>query len=372
VNADTRDYQPQLDSLRAAAVLAVMVAHFAPRATARWPLGEVGVRLFFVLSGFLITRILLKCRRLIEAGAGAGGVTGRFYARRLLRLVPALYAFLLVTWLAGVPEVRDSLPWHATYLSNVYFARLGDWHGATSHLWSLAVEEQFYLFWPLLVFSQPVRRLNAALMAIVAVGPLFRLYGLWSHLSPVTVLVLPFGAADSLALGGLLASVAPDRTRSRLVAAGVLAGPLAVTATVVSPLLGGSAAGLITGALLATLWSLWFVWVIDRAVAGIGGPLGTLIASPVLRYLGRISYGLYLFHAVAPLAAGWIWRAFSPVVYPPNALVGVGLPVAITVLMASASWQLLESPLNRLKRRVPYESPSPSLAPFASRAVPNQ
>jgi peptidoglycan/LPS O-acetylase OafA/YrhL len=75
-----------------------------------------------VLSGFLITGILLRCRALIADGASSASVIGRFYARRLLRIAPAFYGLLAVMWLAAIPELRDSLPWHVAYFSNIYFA----------------------------------------------------------------------------------------------------------------------------------------------------------------------------------------------------------------------------------------------------------
>src|SRR4029077_20220946 len=100
--------------------------HYAPRVTARLPLGELGVRLFFVLSGFLITGILFECRKLVADGAPASGVIARFYLRRCLRIVPLCYGLLALMWIARIPEVRDSLPWHLTYTSNFYFAGLGE------------------------------------------------------------------------------------------------------------------------------------------------------------------------------------------------------------------------------------------------------
>ena len=110
-------YMPQLDSLRAIAVIGVMVHHF-------WPKGEIllglttgflGVQLFFVLSGFLITGILLRARDVVSAGLQSTRTEiRRFYIRRFLRIFPLFYGMLAVTWIVGVPEVRDSLAWHLT------------------------------------------------------------------------------------------------------------------------------------------------------------------------------------------------------------------------------------------------------------------
>src|SRR5262249_40880734 len=147
-------YMPQLDGLRAVAVLAVVAHHTlpGPLVDALNP-GAAGVRLFFVLSGFLITGILLGCRESM-AQQGAGQALASFYARRFLRIFPLYYFALAVVLLAGVQEARDGAAWHLAYLSNVYGVRQG-WLGSLAHFWSLAVEEQFYLVWPALVLSLP-------------------------------------------------------------------------------------------------------------------------------------------------------------------------------------------------------------------------
>ena len=117
---------PQLDSLRTFAVFAVMVHHFWPEATFNLPLGFVGVQLFFVLSGFLITGILWPAREAVQAGRWpAVAVFRRFYIRRFLRIFPLFYGTLAVLWLLDVGEVRESALWHFSYLSNIYFAKIG-------------------------------------------------------------------------------------------------------------------------------------------------------------------------------------------------------------------------------------------------------
>ena len=156
----TTGYMPQLDSLRTIAVFGVMLHHFWPEAEIRAGLtfGFLGVQLFFVLSGFLITGILLRGREVAHrTQQSARKSFGLFYARRFLRIFPLFYATLAVAWWVGLPEVRDSVFWHLAYASNIYFVHIGDWHGSISHLWSLAVEEQFYLVWPFIILLTPRR-----------------------------------------------------------------------------------------------------------------------------------------------------------------------------------------------------------------------
>ena len=149
---------PHLDGLRALAVGAVLMEHFwAPWAIeSRVPLGAIGVRLFFVLSGFLITAILLNAKARVEAGTrSTRSEMARFYARRALRLFPIFYLTIAVAAFAGIQIVRDSLWWHLFYTSNLFLAVKASWSGPIAHFWSLAVEEQFYFIWPAVVLLCP-------------------------------------------------------------------------------------------------------------------------------------------------------------------------------------------------------------------------
>ena len=147
-------YRPQLDGLRAVAVLAVAWSHWERPYQFGIPFGA-GVHLFYVLSGFLITGILLEVRQQHQRGAALR----TFYIRRALRIFPAFYLTLAFAWWAEVPPLRETLAWHATYLSNAQIVLTETWPGAISHFWSLAVEEQFYLLWPWLIVFVPERLL---------------------------------------------------------------------------------------------------------------------------------------------------------------------------------------------------------------------
>jgi len=162
----------------------------------------------------LITGILLDCRGLVARGQSAVTTVRQFYIRRFLRIVPAYYGVLLVTWLLGVPDVRATIKWDLLYLTNIYFVRANDWLHVVSHLWSLAVEEQFYLVWPAVILFVPRRRLRATVLAVAAAGVVFRAAWLASDLPPMAVWALPFGSLDSLAVGSLLALGGARRCRA--------------------------------------------------------------------------------------------------------------------------------------------------------------
>ena len=167
---------PQLDTLRAVAVLMVIVAHWMGeyRTVHALPLGMVGVTLFFVLSGFLITQILLREREAGDSGDEKKRALGRFYIRRTLRIFPVYYLFLLLLYLSGVPEFREDALWYVFYSVNILAYDHQSWVGPATHLWTLAVEEQFYLVWPLLILFTPRQHLWKVIAAAVLCGPISR------------------------------------------------------------------------------------------------------------------------------------------------------------------------------------------------------
>ena len=166
-------YRPQLDSLRAFAVLAVLFTHF-------WrydsELGELGVRLFFVLSGFLLTSILLRQReKAAEFRLSRRRVLGDFYARRILRIWPIYYAALFGALLLGAEGVARTFGWHALFGSNILFFLEQSWTPpVAAHLWTLSVEEQFYLVLPLAALFLPLRALRPLFVALILAAIMFR------------------------------------------------------------------------------------------------------------------------------------------------------------------------------------------------------
>ena len=119
-------------------------------------LALLGVWLFFVLSGFLITGILLRSRDQVDYGGYQGRfVLRQFYARRILRIFPLYYSVLLLAATIDLGDVRDTIFWHLAYLSNYLFATQQYWGAVTAHFWSLSVEEQFYILWPALDLVRP-------------------------------------------------------------------------------------------------------------------------------------------------------------------------------------------------------------------------
>ncbi len=345
-------YMPQLDGLRTLAVLCVLATHWidAPWVRTLDP-GRHGVRLFFVLSGFLITRILLSYRDelLNDPSANIGKYLRRFYAHRSLRIFPLYYCLLLAAVLINSPGMREVAPWHALYLSNLRLAIEGKPIAGTL-FWSLAVEEQFYLVWPLLVLCIRPQRLFSIILILVTLAPLYRLTGHLLSWNSNAIRWLPFGCLDTLGMGALLGYMwhiyGPDsqKTREFIGSCLIVGVPLAIVGAMFDnpSHLGASEWG-ITVSDLAD--ACLFSGLVYSAARGISGTLGRVLLNPVIAYLGTLSYGIYVLH---PFVKGVISR-YELDVFIPEPL-RPGLWLLATVAAASLSWFLLERPAVSLKR----------------------
>ncbi len=377
-------YLRQLDALRTIAVTMVIATHWLPKATTFWFNGGFGVKLFFVTSGFLITGILLNAREEAEqSGLQLGGVLRSFYARRFLRIFPLFYATLALIYLLQVQAAREFIWWLVAYLGNVVVAYRGAWVDGIAHFWSLAVEEQFYLVWPVLMLFTPRRLLLPLIASAIVFAPLFRLIFFLEGINRITVGVLPFASLDTLGLGAMLAllwhhreGVAKERALKILYAAAI-AGCIGFFALHIGNWLGrtpGYCSWIMT--VTDALTAFGIVWL---TVRGLRGPLGWIMNWAPLVYLGRISYGLYILH---PFMPGIVVRLFHalrlPDVTPLGPILILLLNLAALIGVCSLSWHFFEKKINNLKRFFPYVSPAKprtSVLEFRGKVqleVPNQ
>jgi peptidoglycan/LPS O-acetylase OafA/YrhL len=382
---------PALDGIRGLAILMIMQYHFwglgfglverAPRlGIDRWvarirEFGWTSVDLFFVLSGFLITGLLL------DAKARSGHYFRNFYARRSLRIFPLYYLFLafmltvaghipfLATY-AAIPELRAHQLWFWLYGVNV--AASVPAIGAQipivyTHFWTLAVEEQFYLVWPLVVFTLDVRRLRATCIGMVAVALGLRIAvvaGLFgSTLFPNAAHVLTPARMDALALGALVALAA--RGEGELRRAARLAPYVAWGCAGLLGLLFAWRGGLplfdpwsitLGFSVVGVLWTAVLVLVLTRPPTAV---ICRFFSHPLLTTFGKYSYCMYVVHllvgfgiAVYAITRGLV-RTVGGSQIPLNVVISVAA-TAVCLAIAFVSWHLLERPCLRLKVFFPY------------------
>ena len=344
----------QLDALRAFAVGAVMLHHFYPTnfLSENFPVGSAGLYLFFVLSGFLITGLLLR-------GDRSGRFIGEFYFRRALRLLP-LYYLVVIALLLVSRDAAAHWPCYTFQIMNFCVTAQSRW-GPAGHFWSLAAEEQFYLLWPFAVLFLSRRTLVTLCWALIVLAPLYRAIATYlTH--GIYVDTLLTGVVDCLAAGALLAlapSAFPERAMLRL---GLLGCGLAFLVLRT----GGDSVA--TAALMPTFLLPLLCWLVAGASRGFQRGLGTVLSHPILRYIGRISYGMYVIHY-------FTIRLLAPVLPATlHPLLSVLALAALTIALASISWFLYERPINRLRDRLSASgffglvTPRPVVRPAAAAA----
>jgi peptidoglycan/LPS O-acetylase OafA/YrhL len=344
----TSPHMPQLDALRAFAVAGVAYHHWIPQKYHYGIPFWAGVPLFFVLSGFLISSILIQCR-----SGDLWFAMRAFYARRFLRIFPLFYFVILTAYVLNLPPMRETVLWHLSYLSNFYFFFHQGWNGNVSHFWSLAVEEQFYLFWPAIVLFSPARRLLHWFLALCAIGVLSIVLLPLFFPDTKMLAVLPNYNFLALGLGSLLAlRKTYPKTLNTLTDCSKYSVVLFAILTAIS------ACGIhfkgITQLSYCTMVVAFF-WLIFRASIGFKGWLGKCLTMPILVYLGRISYGLYVLHMFADYPVDVFCRRVIGVSSSSLTFTQIlALKFCATILGAIISWHLLEYPINSLKRWFPY------------------
>ena len=363
-------YQPQLDGLRGIAILSVLLHHFGVHLPGLLDWGPIGVRIFFLLSGYLITQSLWRLQRDVgEAGGGYGSGLFAFHARRIVRLTPVLYTMIGVACLMGLPEFRDAALWHATFLSNFYALHVGKWPDAASHLWSLSVQEQFYLFWPFVILVTPRKWLPALLVALFAGAFAFRAWIIGSEASNFYRWVMLPGVLDSFALGALIAiwrksGAALPVTRGWL---GVVCGLAALGCYIAARLVRFGPFGGPWVAVIETLENVFLGWLLLRTAMGWRGFGAWLFENPVLVFLGKISYGLYVFHVLVHVAIGpWLDHHGLPL--GNHVVVRSAILMALSIGFAALSYYYVEQPLAAWVRRREASAPG-AAGPVASPAA---
>ena len=349
----------ELDGRRGLAILGVMLFHYAPETgplhfvAPAMLVGWAGVDLFFVLSGYLIAGILLDT-------AGRPGYYRNFIVRRCLRILPLYYACLflygLVTYFPYAFDWKDFLHatgWYLGYFGNLKLFLENGWPrmAVLTPLWSLQVEEQFYLTFPLLVWAVSRKTLAITLAGAAALALAIRI-GMTVGMpgAPMGTYVLTPCRMDALAMGGLVAIAVrerPEWLRGRSVA-WTGAGSAAVFAAILA-LAGNSPWGGAMRTVGFTASAVAFACLLATLVGRRPRALLVLLRMRILVWLGTISYGLYLLHVIAPVAAHGL---FDPVVkIHPRGTADLFFSLGASLAAAWLSWSFFERPILKWKER---------------------
>ena len=366
--SSARFYYPELDTIRFFLFLGVWSYHALPReeniyvahhvpgllAFALSSIVKAGMctlDVFFILSAFLITELLLRERE----------IKGRadlkmFYIRRLLRIWP-LYFFMII--LAGLISIFDSHQVLTTTYALAFLLFTGNWiisingypgAGIIGPLWSVSFEEQFYLLWPLVLRKAGKRTLYITAVALLLVGALTRLILLLAHQRGDQIWYDSFVRLDSIAYGILVALILHHRATLRIRLLTRLALLLMGSAMWVLASRGcrldDRTLTLVGGMVGYPLMSLGAV-AIFLSVLGASDDGVPFLKHPALVYLGKIAYGLYAYHMLGLKISKYLFRNFTQFAWTYSSICAL----AITFLLAAASFKWLESPFLRLKQK---------------------
>ena len=335
-----------LDGLRAIAVLLVFLQHQLVGI-----IGGYGVRLFFVISGFLIVGILRRERLAIDAGlTTVRAAFRRFFISRALRIFPiyffvlGLLALLNMTLAPGLLRPHE-LVWHALFLSNVYIGLVvGDWCTVVNHLWSVSVEEQFYLLAAPALLIGMLRSRWLVLFVLLGLVTQVALAG--ADVTSARVYTDSFIGFAMIACGGLLHAVKPI--------AGRFVRPIHATIALVLYLAAPTVAAIwFDGIIAAQNASIVFAAALVFAVqARPDARLVTMLEQPLVAGFGRVSYGFYVYHyllspaVLAAATAGLVRVDDWPL------LLRMPFMFAVSLAAAALSWTVIEQPALRWKKRL--------------------
>ena len=354
-------YIKQFDGIRAIAVMLVVIWHWCPRNSLIENIhaGALGVNVFFVLSGFLITEILLinRCKS-EDSLVSKKHVLKNFYLRRMLRIFPVYYLTIFLTYMLSqglsLRISNNEALSNLTYTSNFFIYITKVWPASSLHFWSLAVEEQFYLAWPLIMLFWPKNYLLYVMVFFVAAG-----FASQFFMTDYEFGYLPTNTClDCFGIGGILAFIIvfePDLLSKTFQWLSILC-------------VGGIVILIICWVMKYYLPNTRFIhaiasgWIINFILMNNDKKsfLASALSSKLLTAIGKVSYGIYLYHILYVLIANKYWYkyvyghypSFVNVQYDPWIFTVVNF--VVLYFIAVLSWNCIEKPFLSLKQRFQY------------------
>jgi peptidoglycan/LPS O-acetylase OafA/YrhL len=338
-------YLPKLDGLRAVSIALVLVEHFYSQ---KYGAGGIGVTIFFVISGFLITSILFTYAE--EFSVKKAALT--FYWRRTLRLFPVYYFCIAAGTALNVAGMRKVWLFSALYMMNVKLALDHAWNGS-SHFWSLAVEEQFYVLWFFIIVMVPRRYLLKTIILFILLAQLWRLMIASIGASLFWNLLLP-GAMDSLAMGALVAYYTRYSPQSKpwILFLRLRIWLLLISTVLVIFAMNVGQQTFIPSIFLGTLWSLFSVCLVSFGIEPEKDWRFDWLRNKALRHFGKISYGIYVYHYFVPVIF-WHWSQGLHTGSMPRYIRFLAFSL-VSWWVAELSWHFLEKPFLKLKDKTPF------------------
>ena len=355
---ETGNYYPGIDGLRGLAVILVLIYHNFFYLEITW-YGQFGVDLFFVISGFLITEILLK-------SISSEKYFTSFYGRRLVRIFPIYYLCLALIFFilpdqllldTGFNTSRADQWWFWAYLQNWFIATQSAPIGAgpLTHFWTLAVEEQFYLLWPLIIFFiRDLKKLLVTCIAILIIINLIRFFTWFYFIDNIDQLSFTLTRCDGILLGSILAVLNQTGQFQKSIL-------LKITSIILIFLNGiyfllGPVFDLRPNYLNIagfTSISICFTWVLYLTISNPRSIFQKTLLIYPLKFFGKYSYGIYVFHfpvmfLLHPTLEKWLWPLFG------NRFPETLLLICIEVIVAIIVYHLYEKHFLKLKKFFPY------------------
>jgi peptidoglycan/LPS O-acetylase OafA/YrhL len=354
-------YIVQLDGLRFFAILSVMFGHWTQWQINRplisgFPFGN-GVTLFFVLSGYLISDILFRNKiKFVELSIPKSGLIKAFYIRRVLRIFPLYFATIIFLFLISYKNTREIFPWLATFTSNIYQSIHNAYVGDFNHFWSLAVEEQFYMFWPWVIILIPTKYSEKIILGLIALSIITKIYiyvnypDKWMANSYFTL-----SCMHALGIGALISYWSIYR-KNMIAVFSEFSWVYASLIIYFSMHYIAYYNGItwynetLDNLFFAVMSGIIINYAAQNKYEGISKKI---LENKFVVYSGKISYGLYVFHLFIP-AFFWEWLSPKIGLQITNKYTAFIVFYFVTFAMAHISWKLMENPINNLKKNFPY------------------